>query len=68
MYILDIARTLKKMSINEIGEFVFENYYKRIEFPKENSFLSINNQKKNLQLFAIKFTEKIMLMNTIIHL
>ena len=46
MYILDIARTIKKMSINEIGEFVFENYYKRIEFPKENSFLSINNQKK----------------------
>ena len=43
MYIIDIASTIKKMSVNEIEEFVFESYYKRIGFPKENSYHSMRN-------------------------
>ena len=38
MYILNIARAIKKMSLNEIRDFIFENYYKRIGFSEENSY------------------------------
>ena len=30
MYILNITKAIQKMSINEIKDFLFENYYKRI--------------------------------------
>ena len=59
MYVLNIASAIKKMSLNEIRDFIFQNYYKRIRFSKENSYFSIKNQEKDLQLFAIKLTEKI---------
>ena len=42
MYTLNIARAIKKMSVNETQGFIFENYYKRIGFSKENSYYSIN--------------------------
>ena len=47
------------MAVNEISDFIFENYYKQIQFSKENSFHSIKHQKKDLQLLAVKLTEKI---------
>ena len=50
MYILNIASAMKKMSVKEIRDFIFENYYKRIVFSKE---------KKDQQLFAIKLIEKL---------
>ena len=43
MYILNIARAIKKMSTNEIKDFIFENYYKQIEFSKENSYYSMKH-------------------------
>ena len=46
MYILSIARAIKKMPVNEIRNFIFENYYKRIEFAKENSYYSMKRLKK----------------------
>ena len=30
---------MKKMSLNEIRDFMFENYYKRIGFSEENNYL-----------------------------
>ena len=35
MYILNIPKAINKMSINEIKDFLFENYYKRIRFLKK---------------------------------
>ena len=35
MYILNTARVIKKMKVNEIRDFMFENYYKRNGFSKE---------------------------------
>ena len=32
MYILNIASAIKKMTFNELRDFIFENYYKRIGF------------------------------------
>ena len=45
------------MTIKEIKDFIFENYYGRVEFPKENSYYayySVKHQKiKDLLLLAI---------------
>ena len=46
MYILNIANTLKKMTVKELKDFVRENCYKQIEFSKENSYYSMKSQKK----------------------
>ena len=35
--ILNISKAIKKMSVNDIRDFVFENYYKRIGFSKKDS-------------------------------
>ena len=60
MYILNIARAIKKMSVNEIRDFIFQNYYKRIAFSKEKSYYSMTPlKKKNLLLLAKKLIEKI---------
>ena len=49
MYILSIAKALKKkMPVNEIGDFIFENCYKRIGFSKENSYNSMKRLKKRV--------------------
>ena len=34
------------MSINEIKDFIFENYYKRIGFSQENSYYSMKRLEK----------------------
>ena len=60
MYILNIARAIKKMPNNEIRDFIFENYYKRIGFSKENSYYSMKHlKKKDLLLLGSKLIEKI---------
>ena len=48
MYILNIASTMKKMSVNEIRDFTFENYYKQIGFSKENSYYSMKRLEKQV--------------------
>ena len=73
MYILNFASTVKKMSVNEIRYLIFENYYKRVGFSKENSHCSINcfKKKKDLLLLAKKLIKKclilVILKNTINH-
>ena len=46
MHILNITRAIKKMSVNEIRHFIFENYYRRIRISKENSYYSMKCLKK----------------------
>ena len=38
---MNIVRAIKKMSVNEPRDFIFENYYKTTEFSKENSYYSM---------------------------
>ena len=60
MYILNIARAIKKMSDNEIRDFILENYYKRIRFSKENNYYLMKSlKKKDLLLLVNKLIEKI---------
>ena len=35
MYILNIAKAIRKMTVNEIKDFIFEHYYKGIGFLKK---------------------------------
>ena len=60
MYILNIASAIKKMRVNEIRDFIFENYYKQIGFVKERSYSrKILQKKKDLLLLANKLIEEI---------
>ena len=48
------------MSVNDIGDFIFENYYKQIGFSKEDSYYSMKPLKrKDLLLLANKLIEKV---------
>ena len=61
MYILNITNTMKQMTVNEIRDFILENYYKRIGFSKENSYYTMNdpcNFNKYYQLFIRKKNTK----------
>ena len=37
MYSINITKAIKRMSVNQVRDSVFENYYKRIEFSNERS-------------------------------
>ena len=73
MYTLNIARAIKKMSINEIRDIreIFENYYKQNGFSKENSYYTLKRLKKKRSTVARKkinikkYLILIMLKNTI---
>ena len=48
-----------KVTIKELKDFIFENYYRQIEFTKEKSYYSMKHQKKkDLLLLATKLIEK----------
>ena len=53
MYALNYASVVKKMSVNEIRELVYENYFKQIGFHKENSYYSMRRLKKNCCCFQL---------------
>ena len=60
MYTLNITKAIKKMSVN----FINENYYKQIEFSKEDSYRSLKRskkkkKKKELLLFENRLIEKV---------
>ena len=46
MHTLGIARAIKKMNANKTGDFIYENYSKRIRFSKEESYCSLKRLKK----------------------
>ena len=63
MYSLNIIKAitnLMKVSVNEIRDFTFENYYKQIGFSKESSYYSLKHlNRKGLLLLANKLIEKV---------
>ena len=73
MYIISIAKALKKMTVKKLKTFIFENYHQRMEFAKENSYYSIKKSERKIYNYLEekikKITEKIirlvMLKNTI---
>ena len=60
MYTLNTATAIKKMTVNELRDFIFEKYYKRIGFVKESSSFSMKRLKrKDFLLLSTKVIEKI---------
>ena len=60
MYTLNIARAIKTMSVNDIRDFIIENYYKRTGFSKEGSYYSMKQLKrKDFVLLANKLIEQV---------
>ena len=59
MYTLNIIKAIKKINANEIRDYTYENYYKRIGFSKEESCFPLNRLKKERLLsLANKSTKK----------
>ena len=57
---LNISKAIKKMFVNDITGFIFEDYYKRIGLSEEDSYYSMKRLKrKDLLLLAIKLIEKV---------
>ena len=48
MYKFSILSAIKKKTIKKLRDFMHENYYRRIGFPKENSYYSVKHQDKNI--------------------
>ena len=59
MYVLDIASAIKKIPVNEIRDFIFEDYYKELIFLRKTVIIQWNIRKKIFKMFAIKSKEKI---------
>ena len=74
MYVLNITKAIKTMSINEVKNFIFENFYKQIGFSKESSYYLMKrlNKKRFIvvryQINKEKYLILVMLKNTINHL
>ena len=61
MYILNIVKAIKNMSVSENRDLIFENYYKRNRFYKESSYYSMKRLKKiDLLFLTNKLIEKIL--------
>ena len=60
MYTLNTATAIKKMTVNELRDFIFEKYYQGIGFVKESSpFLMKRLKRKDFLLLSTKVIEKI---------
>lgn len=60
MHILNIFNVIK-ISQSNLKNFIYENYYRRVQFPKENCYYSMKNQKKkHLLLLATKLIEEVL--------
>ena len=55
MSIINIARAITKISVNEIRDFIFENYFKRMAFSKKHDYHSMKClEKKKRFIVACK--------------
>ena len=58
MNILNITKAIKKTSVSEIIDFIFEKYNKRIGFSEENSYYSMKHLKKRFVVACEQFNRK----------
>ena len=56
MHILNKFSTIKNMTIKELGDPIFEKYYRQIGFIQENSYYSMKHQKKEFIIIYRKNT------------
>ena len=58
MYILNITNAIKKMSANELRDFIFESYSKQIRFVKEKKSYTMKQLKKRFILVCNQIDRK----------
>ena len=58
MYILNFASAIKSMPVNELRDFIFESYYKRIGFAKERSYYLMKRLKKRFVVACNQINRK----------
>ena len=46
------------MTVNELGDFTFENYFKRIGFAEEKSYYSIKRLEKGFFVLCSQINRK----------
>ena len=44
MHVLSIVSAIRKGTVKELKDFIFEKYYQRMVFDKENSYYSMKHQ------------------------
>ena len=49
---------MKRMTIKQFRDFIFESYYRRIGFTKENSYYSMKHQKKRFIIICNQIIKK----------
>ena len=59
MHIRNIENAIRKSSVKDLREFIFENYFKQIGFTKEDSYFSLTNWKETFILFVTRLTKEI---------
>ena len=57
-YTLNITTARKKMSVNDIRVFIYENYSKRIGFSKEDSYCPLKRMKKRFIVVCQQINRK----------
>ena len=58
MYTLNITKAIRKVSVNDITEIIYENYYKRFIFSKEDSYRSSKRSKKKIIVVCEQINRK----------
>ena len=58
IHILNFASAIRKVTVNELRDFIFENYYKRIRLLKKAVIIQWNAWK-DLMLLATKLIEQV---------
>ena len=56
--VISIVGAIKKMTIKELKDFVYEKYYKWVRFIKESTYYSTKHQRRSFLSFATKLIEK----------
>ena len=54
MYILNIVNAIRKITANEIRDFIFKICYKRIGFSKENNYYSMKHKKSERSYYCLQ--------------
>ena len=58
MYTLNITKAIRKVSVNDITEIIYENYYKRFIFSEEDSYSSSKRSKKKIIVVCEQINRK----------
>ena len=60
--VISVVGAIKKMTIKELKDFVYEKYYEWVRFIKESTYYSTKHQRRSFLSFATKLIEKCLIL------